>query len=364
MTGDADSAEVALVYHEDYLLHEHSPTHPERKERLTYTVDQLTEEGVLDHSAVELVEPERLDEEEMLRAHTREYIDKLKRLSEEGRGSLSVDTQISEHTWSSARLAAGGVAEGVERVLDGKNDSSFVMSRPGGHHAFADHGHGFCFTNNTAVALRRAQETYDLDRILIWDWDAHHFDGTQSIFYDDPSVLTMSTHQTGRTLFPGTGYPDEIGDGGGEGYNVNVPLMPKTGDDTYETVVEEIFEPVARQYDPDLVFVDAGQDNHFTDPITDLGVTAQGYASLMDTAVRTADELCDGRLVASLAGGYGIERGLPYTNLAVIASLARIDTSNIREPSTYEPPSASPDADRVIERVKNELGDYWDFDFD
>ena len=355
------AAKVALVYHEDYLLHEHTPTHPERRERLTYTMDQLHEEGVFDHPAVELVEPERVEEEEMERVHTSEYIDELKGMSAEGHGALSVDTHVSKHTWESALLAAGGVAEGVERVLDGENDASFVMSRPGGHHAFADDGHGFCFTNNTAVALRRAQETHDVERILLWDWDAHHFDGTQSIFYDDPSVLTMSTHQTGRTLFPGTGYPDEVGEGEGEGYNVNVPLMPKTGDKGYERVVEELFEPIARQYDPDLLFVEAGQDNHFTDPITDLGVTAQGYASLMDTAVETANSLCDGRLAASLAGGYGIEGGLPYTNLAVIASLAGMDTSNVREPATYTPPSDGPGVGRVIENVKQELGDYWDF---
>ena len=361
-TGTATDADVdvALVYHEDYLLHEHTPTHPERRERLTYTMDQLREEGVFEHPAVELVEPERLDESEMARVHTDEYIDELKRLSQEGRGALSVDTHVSKHTWDSALLAAGGVVEGVERVLDGENDASFVMSRPGGHHAFADHGHGFCFTNNTAVALRRAQEKYDLDRILLWDWDAHHFDGTQSIFYDDPTVLTMSTHQNGRTLFPGTGYANEVGEDEGEGYNVNVPLMPKTGDDAYEKVVTEIFEPIARQYDPDMLFVEAGQDNHFTDPITDLGVTARGYASLMETAVETADTVCDGRLVASLAGGYGIEGGLPYTNLAVIASLARMDTSNVREPATYEPPSDGPDAELAVEKVKKHLGDYWE----
>ncbi|MDZ7687963.1 MAG: histone deacetylase [Halobacteriales archaeon] len=361
-TGTDADADVALVYHDDYLLHEHTPTHPERRERLTYTMDQLREEGVFEHPAVERVEPERVEETEMGRVHTDDYIEELKRMSSEGRGALSVDTHVSKHTWESALLAAGGVVEGVERVLDGENDASFVMSRPGGHHAFADHGHGFCFTNNTAVALRRAQETHGVEKILLWDWDAHHFDGTQSIFYDDASVLTMSTHQTGRTLFPGTGYADEVGEGEGEGYNVNVPLLPKTGDEGYARVVEEVFEPIARQYDPDLLFVEAGQDCHFTDPITDLGVTARGYVSLMDTAVETADSLCDGRVVASLAGGYGIEGGLPYTNLAVIASLADMDTSNVREPATYEPPSDGPDVGRVIENVKQNLDGYWDFD--
>ena len=351
---------LALVYHDDYLLHENTPTHPERRERLTYTMDQLREEGVLDHTDVELVEPEAVTEDEILRVHTPDYVGRLKKMSEEGGGALTVDTHVSEHTWDSARLAAGGVTDAVDRVLKGDNQTSFVMSRPGGHHAFADHAHGFCFTNNTAVALKHAQEVYDLDRILLWDWDAHHFDGTQSVFYDDPSVLTMSTHQTGRTLFPGTGYTDEVGEDEGEGYNVNVPLLPKTGDEGYERVVDEVFEPIARQYDPDLLFVEAGQDNHFTDPITDLGVTAQGYASLMNSAVETAEDVCDGRVVASLAGGYGVEGGLPYTNLAVIASLAGLDTSNVREPATYEPPADGPTVDGAVSKVKEKLGDYWE----
>ncbi|MFP4632489.1 MAG: histone deacetylase family protein [Halobacteriales archaeon] len=351
---------LALVYHDDYLLHEHGPTHPERRERLTYTMDQLEEEGVFERPDVDVVEPSPLGREEMEVVHDPGYLDDLREMSERGRGSLSSDTHVSEHTYEQALLAAGGIDLGVRAVVDGTYDSSFVMSRPGGHHAFPDRAHGFCFTNNTAVAVRLAQQRGDVERVLIWDWDAHHFDGTQSIFYDDPSVLTMSTHQTGRTLFPGTGFVEEVGEGEGEGYNVNVPLLPRTGDSAYLDVVEEVFEPIARQYDPDLLFVEAGQDNHFTDPITDLAVTADGYARLMRRAVDTADEVCDGRLAASLCGGYGIEGGLPYTNLAVVASLAGWDTSNVREPSVYQPPTRQADADGVIAKVKSRLGEYWD----
>ena len=355
---------LGLVYHEDYLLHEHTPTHPERRERLQYTMDQLEEEGVHGDPAVEVVEPEPATEKDLRRVHTPEYLDQLRSMSEAGRGSLSPETFVSEHTWETAKLAAGGTMQAIELVVEGTHDASFVMARPGGHHAFADDGHGFCFLNNTAVGIRHAREQLGVEKILLWDWDAHHFDGTQSIFADDRSVLTVSTHQTGRTLFPGTGFPDEVGEGDGEGYTVNVPLPPKTGDDAYLEVVEEIFEPIARQFDPDLLYVEAGQDNHFTDPITDLGVTAQGYARMMDRAVETADELCDGDLVASMAGGYGIESGLPYTNLAVIAALAGFDTSHIREPAIYEPPSERerPDVSGAIERVKDAHGEYWEFE--
>lgn len=353
---------MGLVYHEDYLLHEHTPTHPERRERLQYTMDQLREEGILEDDAVSVLEPSRASDEQMRRVHEPAYLDRLRSMSARGSGMLSRDTHVGEHTWATARLAAGGVVRGLDAVLSGEHETAFVMARPGGHHAFSDDGHGFCYLNNTAVGLRHVQETYDLDRILIWDWDAHHGDGTQSIFYDDPSVLFMSTHQNGRTLFPGTGDVTDVGEGAGEGYNINVPLAPKTGDESYARVVEEIFEPVAEQYDPDLLFIEAGQDNHFTDPITDLGVTASGYASLMETAVEAADALTDGNIVASLAGGYGIEGGLPYTNLAVIASLLRYDTGYIREPAIYEPPDFSPDVSDTIEHVKRVHGRYWDFD--
>lgn len=350
---------LGLVYDEDYLLHEHTPTHPERKERLQYTMDQLEEEGVLADPAVSIVEPSMATDEQLSRVHTQEYLERLRSMSASGSGMLSVDTHVSAHTWNTAKLAAGGVATAMDVVATGEHDSSFVMARPGGHHAFANDAHGFCYLNNTAVGIEHLKAEYDVDRVLLWDWDAHHGDGTQSIFYDDPSVLVMSTHQDGMTLFPGTGDTRDVGEGDGEGYNVNVPLPPKTSDDGYRQVVEEVFEPIAEQYDPDFVFIEAGQDNHFTDPITDLGVTAQGYVSLMEHAVDAADRLADGRLVASLAGGYGIEGGLPYTNLAVIATLLGLDTSSIREPAVYESPSYEPDVSDVIERVQRVQSDYW-----
>jgi acetoin utilization deacetylase AcuC-like enzyme len=352
---------LALVYHEDYLLHEHTPTHPERRERLQYTMDQLEEEGLLADPDVTTVEPTHATAEQIERIHEPAYLDRLRSLSEDGSGQLSSDTHVSEHTWATAKLAAGGACEATELVARGDFERSFVMARPGGHHAFADDGHGFCYLNNTAVAIRHVQATTDVDRVLVWDWDAHHGDGTQSIFYDDPSVLVLSTHQSGETLFPGTGFTDEVGTGEGEGYNVNVPLPRWTGDDAYLDIVSEVFEPVTRQYDPDLLFIVAGQDNHFTDPITQLGVTAAGYAQLMDRAVAMAEDVTDGDVVASLGGGYGIEAGLPYTNLAVIASLLGLDTTHIREPAIYEPPSRSPDVSDVVAEVKRALAPHWEF---
>jgi len=353
---------VAFVYHENYLLHEHHPTHPERRERLTYTLDQLEEEGVFDFPLLDVIEPDPATEEEMRLVHRADYLKRLKNMSERGHGSLSMDTHVSEHLWEQALLAAGGVMRAGELVVEGTYPRTYVMSRPGGHHAFSDHGHGFCFTNNSAVAIRHLQRTYDdVDRVLVWDWDAHHCDGTQSIFYDDPSVLVISTHQDGRSLFPGTGFIDETGTAEGVGYNVNVPLPAMTGDEAYMRVVEEIFKPVAEQYGPDFFFIEAGQDNHYTDPITNLGVTAQGYTRLVEAAVDTAERLTSGRFMASQAGGYGIEGGLPYTNTGVIAAMAELDTSCVREPGQGGAPEGADDIGPVIEQVQSTHADHWEF---
>ncbi|OKY77214.1 MAG: Deacetylase family protein [Candidatus Methanohalarchaeum thermophilum] len=236
-------------------------------------------------------------------------------------------------------------------------DRSFALIRPGGHHAFKDHGHGFCFTNNTSIMIKKALKKYDLDRVLLWDWDAHHFDGTQSIFYENKNVLTISTHQDGRTLFPGTGSIEENGKGKGRGYNMNIPLKPGSSDKAYLEVTEKILKPAAASFKPDLLVIQAGQDNHYTDPLTDLDLTAKGYARLMKKAVETAKKHCNSKTVSILGGGYGIEGGLPYTNLAVIAAMAKLDTSNIREPKKYEKPDLSKkltETRRLINKIKQE----------
>ncbi|MFO7967379.1 MAG: histone deacetylase [Archaeoglobaceae archaeon] len=346
---------TGLIYHQDFLLHEHSSTHPERRERLMYTMDQLEEEGIFELPEVEIYDPQKATMDDLLMVHSKDYIN---RLAGVDRG-LAIDregeTIAQDVTFEQARLAAGGAILGGELVVEKDVDHSFVMARPPGHHASASHGHGFCFLNNTAIMIRYLQETYDVKKVLIWDWDAHHFDGTQSIFYEDPSVLTISTHQSGKTLFPGTGFIEEVGLGAGEGYNVNVPLPPGTSDEGYLKVVNEIFIPMARDFEPDVLVVEAGQDNHFTDPITMLDLTAQGYAQLMDMAVDMATELCDDKLVAVLEGGYGVEGGLPYTNLAVMASLAGLDTSSIREPENYKLPDRNANMgviEKIIGKVK------------
>lgn len=329
-----------------------------------YTMDQLAEEGIFDFPGIKVHEPWKASMNEILRVHSNDYVNSLAGMGGGSAIDREGETITQDVTFEQAKLAAGGAVMGGKLVMEGEVDHSFVMARPPGHHASKSHGHGFCFLNNTAIMIRHLQEEYGVEKVLIWDWDAHHFDGTQSIFYEDPSVLTISTHQSGKTLFPGTGFIEEVGMGEGEGYNLNVPLPPGTSDEGYLKVVSEVFIPMAREFDPDIMVVEAGQDNHFTDPITMLDLTAQGYAQLMEIAVNMASELCDDRLVSVLEGGYGIEGGLPYTNLAVIASLAGLDTSGIREPQNYNLPERSANLDvieKIIGKVKEVHAKYHNF---
>ena len=321
---------TGIVYHKKYLEHEQTPTHPERKERLAYTMDQLMEEGIFEDRDIKLIEPFMASEQDVLQAHTQEYVEFLKRESKKG-GFIDWDTNIPVGVFEIALLAVGGAIKAADSVLNAEVDNAFAMIRPPGHHAKPYTGAGFCYFNNMAIMVKWLLKKFD--RILILDWDAHHGDGTQEIFYNDNRVLYISTHQ--MPLYPGTGFPYEVGSGKGEGYTINVPLPPGTSDDGYMMVVDEIIEPVAIEFDPDFIAISAGQDNHFTDPITGLALTARGYAELMRRAVELSKKLCKGRLVAILEGGYSVEGALPYTNLGIIAAMAGKDLSCIREPKSY-----------------------------
>lgn len=322
---------TGIVYHRRYLEHEQTPTHPERKERLAYTMDQFLEEGIFDLEEIVLLEPFEADVEDIFEVHTPEYVEFLRRESRRG-GMIDYDTNIPVGVFENALLAAGGAIRAAMAVRDGEVDNAFAMVRPPGHHAKPYTGAGFCYFNNMAVMVKWLQKN-GFRKILIIDWDAHHGDGTQEIFYKDNTVLFISTHQ--MPLYPGTGFPHEVGEGEGEGYTLNIPLPPGSGDEVYLYAFEKVIEPVAKEFKPDFICISAGQDNHFTDPITGLALTARGYAEIMKRAVRLSEELCDGRLVAVLEGGYSVEAALPYTNLAIVAAMAGLDTSNIREPSKY-----------------------------
>jgi len=353
---------TGIVYHPKYLEHEQTPTHPERRERLAYTMDQLMEEGIFDNPKIKLLEPFPASIDDVLAVHNRDYIEFLQRYSKIG-GIIDWDTNIPVGVFERALLAAGGAIRAAKAVIEGEVGNAFAMVRPPGHHAKPYIGAGFCYLNNMAIMVKWLLKQ-GFKRILILDWDAHHGDGTQEIFYEDDRVLFISTHQ--MPLYPGTGYPDEVGAGKGEGYTINVPLPPGTSDEEYMMVFDEIIEPVAREFQPEFIAISAGQDNHFTDPITGLALTAKGYAEMMRRAVELSKELCEGRLVAVLEGGYSVEAALPYTNLGIIAAMAGLDLSYIREPKNYlaelkwRKMDVKDKVRKNIETVKRIHSKYWD----
>ncbi|RJS68585.1 histone deacetylase, partial [ANME-2 cluster archaeon] len=282
---------TSIIYHPDYLLHE-TGNHPERKERLL-AIMHLIEEAEID---LHKIKPEPASIEEMQYVHDPEYINKVKEYSER-EIPLDPDTVLCRESYHAALLAAGGMISAVD---DGR---AFALVRPPGHHALSDRGMGFCLFNNIAIGARHAQRT-GYDRVLVVDWDVHHGNGTQHIFYDDPSVFYFSVHQYPH--YPGTGSAGETGSGAGQGYTLNVPLPAGSGDAEYVNVFKNILIPAALGFDPDIVLVSAGFDAHIDDPLAGMAVTTAGFGRMASIVSSIADRCCDGRLAITLEGGYDL----------------------------------------------------------
>ncbi len=353
---------TALVFGREFLLHEQSPSHPERRERLAYTIDQLEEEGLFHHSRVRVIPPTKATREQVEVVHHHEYIEFLEEASRTG-GVIDYDTLVPEGLLDSALLAAGGAIQAGLSVWRGEFANAFALVRPPGHHARAGTGAGFCYLNNMAIMVRHLQQE-GARKVLVLDWDVHHGDGTQSIFYEDPSVLFMSIHQ--RPLYPGSGAIEETGEAAGLGYSVNMPVPPGTGDESYHYLFDTVIAPLAGEFSPDIIAISAGQDVHFTEPLAGLAVSARGYAELVRKAVALAEQLCSGRVVAVLEGGYSVEGGLPYTNLGIVAALAGLSLENIREPAVYQDlllraydPSAHARVCETAGKLRGLLASHW-----
>ena len=305
-----------------------SPTHPEREERLLYTKDQIEEEGILDIAGIEEYNPNIATVNDVNRTHF---------------CVPSTEQLITKPHF----ISAGGALKAADLVMQNQVDSAFAIIRPPGHHAFKiTHGtRGFCTINNEAVMVDYIRQKYGSDlKIAVVDTDAHHGDGTQDIFYHDPNVLHICLHQDGRTLFPGTGFTKHLGGPTAKGYTLNLPLPPNTTDQGLHYALDNLISPVLNDFGPDLIINSAGQDNHFSDPLTNMNITAQGYAKLND---KLNPDL------AILQGGYAIETSLPYTNLGIILAMAGLDYSNIVEPDYgAEIKKQSP---KITEQIKREV---------
>ncbi len=292
---------TGYCYEVQYLQHTY-PGHPEHAGRLEAITAGLEQTGLLDRLTRVPALP--ATEEEIARVHTQAYIRQVRRVAEQGGGHLDPDTYVVTRSYAAALLAAGGLQKLTRAVLDGEIDNGFALVRPPGHHATTGRGMGFCLFNNIAVAAQDALTHPGVERVMIVDFDVHHGNGTQDVFETNPGVLFISAHQSPH--YPGTGRVDEIGRGAGRGTTVNIPLPAGAGDAGYAATLEEIVWPIARRYDPQLVLVSAGFDAHWSDPLAMMRLSLPGYAQMARELVAMAQELCDGRLVFTLEGGYDL----------------------------------------------------------
>jgi acetoin utilization deacetylase AcuC-like enzyme len=309
----------------------------ERPERLSLTRSVLEGSGALEW--VTELEAGFASPDQLALAHTEAHVARvLEAAARPEPVELGWDAWTGPGTHDAMLLAAGGLLAAVDAVLEGSVDNAFALLRPPGHHAESGAAMGFCLFNNTAVAARWAQRERGLERVAILDWDVHHGNGTEEIFLDDPSVMTVSLHQDGL-------YPADTGglDTGGQA-NVNVPLPAGTGDHGYAHAFERVVEPVLRDFRPDLLLVGAGQDASATDPLGRMSLTVPGFRALADRAVALAGELCGGRLVAMLEGGYSLLH-VPLANLAILEGLAGVAASFPRDPVGVDVPHALRDVE-------------------
>jgi len=334
-----------FCYHPRYLEHE-TGSHPERKERLIAIVELLKSGGLYDE--LEHVEPRMASAEEVCLVHEKSYLDHL----EDFKGShLDMDTIFSPQTYGVSLCAAGGVLSTLDSVAK-TGRPGFAAVRPPGHHAFPGIGSGFCVFNNIAIAARYAQQNLGLKRVLIFDWDVHHGNGTENIFYRDPSVLYCSMHQW--PFYPGTGGLEDTGQGAGEGYTVNLPLPAGSTDADYLLAFDSFFKPIVEQFRPELVLVSAGFDCHRNDLIGGMKLSAGFFAAISKMLLAVAERHSGGKLLAHLEGGYeldGLSRSV-YNTMDVMAG-----GDGVYEMESPGEPG-SPQSERVADAVRIQ-SNYW-----
>lgn len=353
---------TGIFYHEKFLEHKPNYNHPENPMRLNYIIEKY-------HASVndkikknhDWITPTSVSEEMILLVHPKCHIERVRKLSEIGGGFMDDgETYISSGTYEAAMLAVGACINAIKMILDEKISNAFALVRPPGHHASHEISEGFCIFNNIAIAAKYLIEICKLKRVVIIDIDAHHGNGTQDIFYRDPNVLYIGFHQDPRTLYPGTGFPIEVGEGEGKGFTVNIPMPPTATDKHYLMAFNEIVFPVVLQFSPDFVLVSAGFDAHFYDPLTNLCLTSQGYGKIAKKIKELSIKSAHGRLLYVLEGGYhpnGLSNSAVNSITVMSDDIIPLkDTFSIKHSEHVDSY-----VKRLIRNIKNIHKKYWNF---
>ncbi len=294
---------MILLYRDDQFLKHETGAHPESSARLEAVHRALRADGLLERTVLKKCGP--ADHPVLSRVHSAAHIVRVQQLAEHGGGRLDPDTVVSPQSFDVASLAAGAAVNAIDAVLTAEPAQAVCLVRPPGHHALPDRAMGFCLFNNIAIAARHAQAAHDVERILIVDWDVHHGNGTQDIFYDDGNVHFFSAHRF--PFYPGTGDENETGTGNGLGATLNRPLSFGISRRDYKAAFADALDTAAKRCRPQLVLLSAGFDAHVRDPIGSLGLESEDFADLTQMVLDVAAQYCNGRLVSLLEGGYDVD---------------------------------------------------------
>jgi len=348
---------TAIFFSPKFLEHDPGSDHPDTPHRLKVIIDELNRSHLLRTEKCAFIEPKPAPIEDLELVHEPDYIKLVEQTCVAGGGILDLgDTVVSRKSYEAAVLAVGALIDSVNTVVKGKAKNAFGLVRPPGHHAGAYYALGFCLFNNIAVAASYLLHRLDFNRVLILDIDTHHGNGTQEIFYKTNKVLYISLHQDSRS-FPGTGFVDEVGEDEGIGYTVNVPLPFRATDSIYHRAFEEIVVPISNQFKPQLILVSAGFDGHYTDPVGSLSLSMKGYEEIFEKTVALAAQLCEGKLVVTLEGGYSLNF-LGKMATAAIAKMANAlyvveDNGPVANSRTLKK------AEQIIRSVKSVQSSFW-----
>ncbi len=350
---------LGIAFHEKYKLYDFGPGHPFRGKRFEDAMRFFEEQGLLKSPNVSILKPKPAEVADLMRAHSRSYIDLIFEFAEKRR-AYDLDTPVSPSILEGSLHIMGGALRTGEALFRGEIDRGVCLGG-GLHHAGEDFGGGFCLFNDVAILTRFLQGEMGIKKVLILDYDVHAGNGTSDIFYSDPSVLFISVHQDPKTLFPGTGFIEQIGRDEGRGFNVNLPLPPGTGSETYFHALREIFVPLVSEFKADVILANGGSDPHYADILGGLGLTVNSFFELSKLIMEVAKRECEGKAVLLVGSGYN-PQVLPTCWFALTAGFAGWEQIEVTDPSEplIEPPWCRKRAEATVKELRRILGEYWD----